>query len=338
MRKFIASVLAVLLIMSATGCGWFKKDPQKAVNEGVLEFTEVEKMQSKLVMTGAIQAPEGEIPQRMQFSIEASGQSDTSGEQPKIDMTMKGSLNTDGNTGSGELAFKIVDKKAFVNLMKLEFPGEANKMVAEQLGSVLGAWWEIPTSEQNPLGKYAEEQEKIREKLKTLQLFTNAVEDAEEEVQGISCTRYRVDLNKEAVKEFLLDLAVSAGNELTPEEEIAIGESLNDVEFSGAVWIGDDDILHRIHATFTAQPVQGPSTSFEIDYTAWAYDEDVAIEAPASAREFNPLMLLPLIGTFGSVGQGAASADTGADAGANLPAAAEGESIDQPLGAAQVEE
>lgn len=337
MKKIIAaSALAVLLIISASGCSWFKKDPQKAVNEGVLKFTEVEKMQSKLVMTGAVQAPEGEVPQRMQFSVEASGQSDTSGEQPKIDMAIKGSLNVDGNAGSGELAFKVVDKKAFVNLAKLEFPGEANKTIAEQLGSVLGVWWEMPMGEQNPLGKYAEEQEKIREKLKTLQLFANAVEDAKEEVQGVPAVRYRVDLNKEAVKEFLLDLAVSAGNELTPEEEIAIGESLNDVEFSGAVWIGDDDIMHRIHATFTAQPVQGPSTSFEIDYTAWAYDEDVTIDAPADAREFNPLMLLPMIGAFGSIGQDAGSA--GASAGADLPIAAEGEAIDQPLGAAQVEE
>lgn len=318
MKKIILVILVTGLLIS--GCSLFKKDPQKAVNEGITSFADVQKSSSQLVMSGTINAPPGEKPATVRFTIDASGKSDVvDKESPAVDMVFKLQASLDDKSGSGELSVRTVDKKLFINLTKLEIPGQSGEAIATQLSSVLNKWWSLPLGDNNPFGKFSTQQQEVKDKLKTTQFFVNSVEDGKEEVEGASATRYRVDLNKEAFKKFIIDIARLTGNQPTPEEEIAFSESLNEVEWSGAVWVGDDDVLHRIRGTVTVQPKQGPNTSFEIDYRGWDYGKDVAVTAPESSQEFNPLMILPLLGAFQGLDQAGVS-----------PV------VDEPLGSSQV--
>lgn len=318
MKKIVASLLLLSVLIS--GCNLFKTSPQEAVNDGMDKLAEVEKMSSKLVMSGTVQAPAGEKPSKVTFSVDMSGKTDVSDKaSPKFDMKLAVNISADELGGSGEFLVRSVDKKIFINLAKLDIPGPAGEAMKTQLGSLLNTWWFIPLDDNNPIGKLTEDQKEIQEKFKSTKFFVNAKEDGEEEVVGVKSLRYRVDLDKEALKKFILDIAHVSGNQLAPTEEQAISDSLKDVEFSGAVWIGDDKALHRIRGTLAIQPKQGPSTSFEIDYSAWDFGKDAAISVPEGAQEFNPLMLFPVLGAFGSLG----------DAGAS-------ESIDLPLGTDQV--
>lgn len=325
MKKIISALLVAALLLP--GCSLFKKDPQEVVDKGVQRFAEVEKMHSKMILSGTIQAPQGEVPAAVRFTIEMNGQTDISDEEsPIVDTSLKLSASADDKGGSGEITFRTINKKAFVNLVGINIPGENGEALATQLTSVLNKWWSIPVQDgKNPLGRLADEQKEIQEKLKTTQFFINAQEIGEGEVEGISATQYKVDLSNEAIKSLILDFARLGGTALTPEEEIAIGDSLKDVAFSGAVWIGDDKVLHKIAGTMTVQPAQGPSTSFDIDYSAWDYGKKVVVDEPADAQEFNPMMMLPLLGALSAFDQPVDST------------APEGEPIDQPLGADQVE-
>lgn len=327
MKKIVSALLLVTVFIS--GCNLFKKDPQKTVNDAVGKLAEVKKMNTLLVMSGTIQAPPGETPGKVQFSVNVSGKTDTSDkDSPKVDTVLKAEANVDGQKASGEVLFRSVDKKMYVKVGTLNIPGEAGATLNTQLTSVLNTWWSLPAGAENPIGKLGSEQQELQEAFKTAKFFTNAREAGEEDVQGMKNVKYTVDLDKEALKKFILDAARLTGNQVSPEEELAIGDSLKDVEFSGAVWVGDDDFLHRVKGTMAVQPKQGPSSSFEIDYSSWDYGKDVAVGAPEDSKEFNPLMILPLLGAFGALDGGAGDLPAG-----DLPP---GTPIDNPLGAAQV--
>lgn len=303
MKKTIIFVLLVTFF--ASGCSLFKKAPQEAVNDGIAEFADVEKMNSSFNMNGTIQAPPGEKPSKLQFNLVLTGKTDSSEEEKtNVDAKITASFTMDEQKGSGEVLLRMVDGKMYANLSKIDIVVEKDSPMKNLFDSILNKWWLFPTTEESSVVKFTEEQEQLQEKLKTAMLFTNAREEASEDVQGIKSTRYRVDLDKEALKKFILDISKITENELTPEEEIAIGESVQDIDFSGAVWIGDDDMLHRVRGTITMQPKQGPSSSFDIDFSAWDYGKAVEVKKPESAQEFNPLIALPLLGAFGGVDEG----------------------------------
>ena len=323
MKRFIA--LLTLFVVLISGCSFFKKDPQKAVQEGVLSFSDVKKLNSKMTISGTIQAPQGEKPSKVRFTLVASGTSDMSDAQsPKVDMKFELSASLDDQGGSGVILFRTIDKKMFINLQKLEIPGEAGASLSKQLASVFNTWWSLPQGEKAPFEKLADQQKDLKEKLKANTLFVNPVESGEEEVFGVQSVKYRTELSKDSLKKIIVDLARITGNQFNAEEEAALIDSLNDVEFSGAVWIGDDDLLHRLAGTISVQPKQGPSSSFDVDYSAGDFGKNVEIAAPESSKEFNPLVMLPLIGAFGSLNQTAPAG--GSSTGP----------IDSPLGAEQV--
>ncbi|GEM_PF-5541150 len=304
MKRTIAGLMLITVLFS--GCSVFKKDPQKVVDEGIRKIADVKKMSSLLVMNGTIQSPAGEVPAKVEFSVQVSGKTDTTDKDaPKVDTTMKVEGNVDDQKVSGELLFKSVNKQMYIQVGSVKISGETGKALEEQLGSLLNTWWSVPLGEQNPIGKFTSEQQELQELFKTSKFFMNAKEEGEEEVQGVKSVRYRVDLDKEALKKFIFDAARLTGNQVSPEEELALGESLKDVEFSGAVWVGDDGYLHRVKGTVAVAPKDGPSSSFDLDYSSWDYGKDVEVGVPEGAKEFNPLMLFPLMGAFGALDQGA---------------------------------
>jgi hypothetical protein len=327
MKKIVSAILLLTVLIS--GCNLFKKNPQKAVDAGVSKFAEVKKMSSLLAVKGTIQAPPGEKPSKIVFTVEVSVKMDTTDKDlPKLDTVMKIRGEADDQKASGQLEFRTVDKKIYIRVGNVEISGEAGKTLNTQLVSVLNAWWAIPLGEKNPIGKLSKEQQELQELFKSTKFFINAMEDGEEELQGMKSTRYRVDLDKEALKKFIFDFARSTGNQIPPEEELALGDSLKDIEFSGAVWIGNDGYLHRVRGTIASQPAQGPSSSFDIDYSSWDYGKDVEVSAPEGVKDFSPLLLQLLLGAFGGLNQDAGGLPPG-----GLPP---GTPIDNPLGAAQV--
>lgn len=288
-------------VMVLSGCSVFspKKEPQKAVEEGFSKLVEVKKTNSKMTLNGVLNAPPGETPKQVKFSVDASGISDSSDEKsPKIDMKMKLNVSLDDQGGSGEIFVKAVDKKLYLNVSNLTIAGEAGKGIQTRLTSFLNTWWALPLDEgKNPFTALTGEQKKMQELFKNTKFFINAKEAGSESVEGIATTRYNVDLDKEALKKFIVEVAKLGGNILPPNEESAITAALNEIEFSGSVWVGNnDDVIHRIKGTVTLQAKQGPTGSFEFDQTSYEHGKDFTVTAPAGAQEFNPLLIMGLMG------------------------------------------
>lgn len=324
MRKLFALLTLSLLIFS--GCTLFKKDPQVAVNDGIKKFAAQTRAQSRTSIKGTLSAPAGEAVSNLVFNMDLTGFADSSDkENPIFDMTLKGDATVDGKKGAVEVQFRGLDKKLYVKLNNLSIPGDQNEAVKAQLTQLAAQWWEIPLNE-TPLGEINKQQQDIQEKLKTLVFFQNATEDGTDSIEGADATKYRVEINKDAIKELILSIATAEGNVISPEEEQAIADSLQDVEFSGAVSVGDDDIAQRIKGTLSVQPKDGTASVFDIDYSGWNFGEKVEVTVPEGTKPFNALDFLPLIGAL-SAAQGdvpaslAAPSDTSAAA-TGTPAAA----------------
>lgn len=307
MRKLFALLTVSVVLFSS--CSLFKKDPQVAVNEGVKKLAQVERGQSHTTVKGVIQSPTGEAPQKMDVNFDISGFSDTTDEDaPIFDLTMKIAMGSDDKKASGEIQVRSLNKIMYLKLNSLSIPGEQDPLVKAQIDQLLNTWWQLPLNE-SPLKNLSSQQKELSEKFKTLEFFTNAQEDGADVVQDIDVLKYRVEVNRDAIKDFILAIARLEGNVVPAEEENAIADSLKGVDFSGTVSVGDDDVVHRIKGNLSMQPDIGALSSFDIDYTGWAFGDKMEVTVPEDAKEFNQFIFLPLIGAL-SAAQGEVAAPT----------------------------
>ncbi len=300
MKKVVAGAALALLLIS--GCSLFKADPQTAVNNAFGKLAEVKKMTSKLVLKGTIHAPEGQKPAKTDFTLEASGKSDVSVQSaPKVDMSLKISASADEKSGSAALVLRTLEKKLYLNMSDVAMAGEAGKSLKENLVAFLNKWWTLPLSSDSSLGKLTDQQKQVQELFKKTKFFVNAGENGQDLINGISATKYRVDLDKVALRSFIVETARITESPMTPADEKNLDESLKELEFSGAVSVGDDDNVHRVQGTVTVQPAAGPLSTFDVDFSAWDFGTDVVVVVPEGAQEFNPITALPLFGALSTL-------------------------------------
>lgn len=303
MKKIVASLLVVVLLVS--GCSFFKKSPQAAVNEGIANFANIKKLTSTLLVNGTINLSAGKAPVQIALSVESSSDASDAA-NPKTDTIFKVNASAEGTAVSADMLVRVLNKNFYANLAKLDVSGEAGTAIKDQLKGIFDVWWFFPVSGgESTADNLQAKQKQIMQKFQEAQFFTNAVEEGSETVGGVSATKYSVALDKVAVKKFLVEVIalVEPESKLTAEEEAQMEKDLQNVEFSGAVWVGEDEFVHRIKGVLTYQPTDptGATASVDIDYTGSNYGEDVTVVAPESPREFNPVALIPLLGAFGAL-------------------------------------
>ena len=299
MKKIVAGAAIALLLVS--GCSLFKADPQAAVSSAVAKLSEVKKMSSKLSVKGEVSAPQGQKPAKIKFTLDASGKSDVSVQNsPKVDMILKIDGSADEKNGSTALTFRVLEKKFFFNMSDVALSVDTGKNLKADLVQFLGKWWTLPLGADSSLNKLTDQQKQVQELFKNTKFFTNAAEQGPDEINGIKATKYRVDLDKVALKNFIIEASkiTDPNNPMTPADLKDLEDSMKEIEFSGALSVGDDGNLHRVQGTVTVQPAAGPASTFDIDFSAWDYGTDVAVAAPEGAQDFNPIVALPLFGAL----------------------------------------
>lgn len=308
MKKVIAGAAVALLLVS--GCSLFTVDPQTAVNNALAKLSEVKKMSSKLVLKGVIRAPQGEKPAKIDFTLEASGKSDVSVQStPRVDMNLKLNASYDEKNGSTALVFRVLEKKLYLNMSDVAMSGAAGKNLKADLVAFLGKWWTIPLNSDSSLNKLTDQQKQVQELFKRTKFFINAGENGQDLISGISATKYRVDLDKVALKGFIVETGKITESPMTPADEAELDATLKEIEFSGAVSVGDDGNVHRVQGTVTVQPVAGPVSTFDVDFSAWDYGTEVEVTVPEGAQDFNPITALPLFGALSALSTPNAASD-----------------------------
>lgn len=275
-------------------------DPTSSVTEGLKKMIDVKKTAFELNFEG-VEKKEKSL---NEFAIAFSGRSDSENkENSRFDSVINLKLKLDGRQSDVALSAKMLDKNLYLSLSKAEIAD----VPKEALAQFTNKWWEIPVDvdeKDSYAQKFTDEQEKFLQMIRNSELFTNIQKVAEEEVKGIMCRKYQVDVSKAGLQKILEGLPdLTTGAPLTNAEKAAIGDRLKDMDFDGYVWVGkDDEAVHKISGTVRITEDSGDATSVDFSSVLWDFDKDVAVEKPAESTPFNPALLFGLAGGLMSQG------------------------------------
>ncbi len=142
----------------------------------------------------------------------------------------------------------------------------------------------------------AEKRRQLHELFVDTNLFDVIKEYGVESIDGQQVYHYGVSLNRDGFEDYVYKASVIDGREMTNaevEEAVAVLDNVKDIE----LWIGTEDYyVYKAVITFSGGAVD---EDFDMDVTLTIegdkYNENLDINAPSGAEEFNPLTLLMLL-------------------------------------------
>ncbi|HEC21179.1 MAG TPA: hypothetical protein ENI70_01550 [Candidatus Peregrinibacteria bacterium] len=341
--KKCALLLAFIITASFafSGCG---EKSQEDPREVILKMQEVMQEKKSEQRKGSIKGDA-----TLKLDIEKQGNLNATGKvdalfdsldikDPKAEVKLQ--ISGDGSFGgqSGSLSLdgelKVLSKNLFFKINNVQVDSSENPEIAQQVAlfSMLltKKWFQIPLPDKEGFGKSATEAlneeivKKIEELTKKTEFF-NVLEDL-----GTTNGQYHylVDLNKEAVQNYLKEITSITGDPFPEEADQSLNELLTQIDPQGELWIDTKTFeLRRIKGELTLEPPVGNKikASGDINYNGnqvtAVIKVDVSgeepgtievnldlttdpkapvdIQEPADAEEFNPLALMGLGGGMG---------------------------------------
>ncbi len=234
------------------------------------------------------------------FDLSMNGEVDnTNPKAPNfsINMAVNGSLD-DGESQSLSAEMIANAKNIYFVLHDIsDFEGD---VPAEMVAQFLGKWYFMPIPEDSlDTFDIKSEMTPEQEEMKKLFTETNFFKDIKyvgtADVLGTDTHEFSAVLDKDAVKNFLIEVA-----ELDPDVDEPTEADLADLDaflatfdMNADLFIGQGDgILRSIAGDIAINPVEGGSVVLNFVLDMGNLNEVVTIDAPADAMEFDPMMLL----------------------------------------------
>lgn len=296
--KISAMVLASVLVLVGCSKGG-DEAAREAVQTGIDNFNKVQTADYELTLDGKVtmsaEAAGGEAGD-VDIKLTLSGVSDNDPEAPKFSMAGEGEAGGMGENVSFDFDVRYVNDKLHFSLGSLE--GMNDPLAAGMISSFLGKWWYLPLpseemtkySFQNvPDAELTPEQKQLKDLWEKTELVEEAKVVGDEDLNGTAVTKYSVDLDEEALQEYIEESSKISGQELTKSDVGDMKEFFGLVSFEGEVWIGKDDQTVRKMAGKLSIEDDGSGVTGEFDI-AMSFDNlngDVTVEEPAESQLFD---------------------------------------------------
>ncbi len=298
--KIRALVLPLIALVFATGCGVGASNPgNEVLQQGLTNlYYDTTSAKFDLSVNADIVAPEGQTPAKVTFEATLSGDMDnTNPSEPKFNMVLKGGGKADEEAQEKVSAEMKSDSKLLYFVVN-EITSFGGALPEEQVKDFLGKWYkmEIPAETFASLDKKSEMTEEEK-KIKELAEKTNFMKDIKFEgtkkIMGEECYVYSAFLDKEAVKNFMVEVAKIEDGVEPSESEIADLETqLEMFGIEGKFYVGvEDKVLRGAEGSFVATP-EGGKITVDFKLSMGDLNKAVNVEAPASAELFDPMMLM----------------------------------------------
>jgi hypothetical protein len=260
--KIKALALALIAVVFVSGCSLTKAPAgEEMLQEGITNlYYEASSAKFDMNLIGDMKAPAGEKPERIQFDLNLSGDMDNSKPaEPLFNMVMKGTASWDEvKDQKAEVEMRSDSKNLFFVLKDVsDFGG---MLPAEMVSDFIGKWYKmpIPPNTFDALDKKSEMTE-AEKKIQELAKGTNFIKDIKskgtKKIMGEESYVYTGKLDKEAVKNFFLEIAKL--DESFPEPSASelkeFDEQLAMFDMEGTFYVGvSDKILRGVEGTITA--------------------------------------------------------------------------------------
>lgn len=311
MKKFqILSIVTLFSILAVfAGCGATKSTGPDMAGEKVIQeslvnvYYDVQTYNYAINLKGNVKAPAGQTPESLDFDLSLNGLADSSTPTvPQFTMSAvaTGAMDAQNYALDAELRLDASNFYAIVNSLS----GADEVVPAEMVSLFLGQWWSMPV----PAGTFndvsfgsgvaeenmTEQELALKNLIKETTFFKDVKYVGEEEMGGVSTYHYTAVLDKVALKKFMVDSTAVMGNPEPTETELKdLDDMLATIELSSDFYVGVDDMIMRgMKGDFTLSSQDGGVVTLNFGLELSKLNEAVVIEAPAGAKEFDPMMLL----------------------------------------------
>lgn len=311
--KVAALSLVTLLTFSACGAnkqdGEPEKDPKEVVKEGLVNLGDAKSANYELSIDGSGSDVDGGTGT---FNLALSGvynNSERDNPEFSVNVEMEAEMSEIAKQ-SAKAELRIVGGSIYLIVNELsDFEGALPK---ELVSAYVGQWWSmvLPPELKDVVGSYtgdesqmSEEEKKMKELFESADFFTNLTFDGVEAVGGSDAYKYTADLNNDEIVAYMEAFSASQGGLMTDGDLNDLKDTLELINFNGSIWVGVDDMTFRMVAgDLIVSPKEegGESANFSFSYGVSDLNGDLHVEAPADAKEFDPLSLM--MGMSGGLG------------------------------------
>lgn len=313
--KLLKSCVVLVSILALfTSCGWFDKGPgdaEEIVKEGFKKVQDVKSGDYILSVNGEMSPADNEKGEevnkngleKLVFNVDFSGVYDSNdSKNPKFTLVLagEGSLNG-GKEENLKAEMRGVGTDMYLVLDSMSDFG--NPMYSAFTGSILKQWYKVAMPEgaaTSYLSKSEEdmtpEEKKLKELFQNTSLWKKVKYKGEEMVDGVDSYKYRVVLDKAALKEFFVESAEITGNPMLAGTN-GFDKFVDNTEFEGFVWIAKSDMTFRkLSGDVDVEDLEGVDAEFTMTYSISNLNGTVSVDTPENAKEFDPMSLLGGLG------------------------------------------
>ncbi len=315
--KFLAVTGLLAMSIALAGCQDVgapaapKKAPEAVLQEGLIKLSALTSYTYNVNLTGDLKGPVNEPPEKVTFDVKATGGIDTKDSlDPKLNLTLKGSMMADQDGADASLAFRMNKEALFLNLDNVTGKG-AIAIPEEMKAQFVGKWWTLPIppealtemSKSMPQGDAAtmtEDQKKMKSLIEETKFFKNVAFVDNQSVSGETAYHYTGALDKDAFATFIVKASELQGQTISEEEKTSMKASLEGFDFTGDFYVGQTSgTLIKVKGQLTIKEnaeKSSPSGTVTLEGSVADLNKPVTVEVPADAQPFptEALGALPL--------------------------------------------
>lgn len=305
MKKLLALFTLAAVVSFSGGCSLFQKAPEKPaeeiVKESVSNLFKVTSASYELSMDGTLVGAPGQAPANMKFDGKVSGVFDEKeSKKPQFTMKAAGNLTVDKNDSQAvDVELRLNKTDLYVMLTKL--PDLGDTLPKDVVAMFVGKWWRIAVPEGTfdqmgglSLGGEDEasmtpEQKAAKELLDKTAFFKDLKFAENDTVDGVSCYRYSGALDKDSLKNFLVEAAKIQKSEVTEADLQNFDAFMKATTAPVDMWIDPAGMtLKKINAKLNVAPENAGSFVLNISFKVGDLNEEVVIDVPENATLFDP--------------------------------------------------
>jgi len=272
------------------------KSPEQVIREGISKLFGITAYSYDVALKGDLKDKTGSP---VKFDLDMSGQVDVrDAKDPKFTLKLGGSVSDGGSmSGDGSLDLRLNKDALYFNVLALNVSGVGE--IPPQVKAMTNKWWKIalpagafdevskvvPQAEES---KMTPEQLKVKKLLDETNFFVAPNYVDIKPVKGENCYHYTVNLDKQALLDFLKKSAEAQGQVVSDVDMADAKTALEKVDVTGEVYVGvNTGILHQLTAVIKmAGGEDASSGTVNFTLTLWDVGKAVILNAPTDVTEF----------------------------------------------------
>ncbi len=308
-RNFLIPVMLVLFISTFSGCSLFNKgepteDASKVVKEAFKNLYSVKSNTFDVSLKGNITGG----PDTMDYDISLTGSEDMADpKKPKFTMAIDGTGSFTGYENQAAKAEIRMDESNLYFVLN-EISDFGGNLPAELVAPYVGKWYKMAIPEgtfDNYPVLFSDDQNLTEEEKKLKELLENTSFFKEIEYTGTegNLLMYKASLDKDAVKNFMVEAAKIEGTTVSEAEEKDLEDGLKMMELNVTLGVDKEkNVLTKMKGVLDFNAEADGTGSMEFEASIGNIDEPVTIEVPSDTTDFDPVQLFGAALMMGGAG------------------------------------